>query len=326
MRKLLYLVLSGLFLSLLLQVEDIQAQTTQSRYGEDSATCVQKISLYREFYKQWKGSGYKSSSVEDAMKSWRWVFNNCPRGTENTYLDGVKMYTFRIKNAQDEDTKQKYVDTLMMVYDQRIEYFPLHYKTKKQQEGKILGRKGVDYYQYRPGNFDEVYDILKRSVELEGNKSQSAVLVYYFRVTSKMVNNEKVPKEVIVDTYDNVITIIDYNIKNNVKKKSDYENAKGNIELTFEPYATCEDLIKIYSKKFESEGDDPEVLTKIISMLDKGNTWLVSAEYSQQNWNDYESFGQSDSLSKAMNISVGGYYLPYKEGILKYWERIQYFL
>ena len=58
--------------------------------------------------------------------------------------------------------------------------------------------------------------------------------------------------------------------------------------------------------------------------LHKGNTWLVSAEYSQQNWNDYESFGLSDSLSKAMNISVGGYYQPQREGIMKYWERIQY--
>ena len=144
MRKLMYLVLSGLFLSLLLQVDDIQAQTKQSRYGEDSATCVRKISLYREFFKQWKGSGYKSSTIDDAMKSWRWVFTNCPMGTQNTYVDGVKMFSSRIKNAKDEETRQKYIDTVMMIYDQRIEYFPLHYKTKKQQEGNILGRKGVD--------------------------------------------------------------------------------------------------------------------------------------------------------------------------------------
>lgn len=58
--------------------------------------------------------------------------------------------------------------------------------------------------------------------------------------------------------------------------------------------------------------------------LHKGNTWLVSAEYSQQNWNDFQSFGVSDSLSKAMNVSVGGYYLPYREGITRYWERIHY--
>ena len=47
--------------------------------------------------------------------------------------------------------------------------------------------------------------------------------------------------------------IIDYNIKNNVKKKSDYENAQGNIELTFEPFASCDDLIGIYTKKFNEQ-------------------------------------------------------------------------
>jgi len=174
-----------------------------------------------------------------------------------------------ISEEKDKEQKEAFIDTLMMIYDQRIEFFPLHYKTKKTQEGSILGRKGVDLYQLRPGAYEEVYEILKRSVELEGNKSKSAVLVYYFRVTSKMVNDEKIEKEVIVDTYDKVIDIVDYNIKNNAKKKNDFENARGNIELTFEPYATCEDLIGIYNKKFEEQGDDPEVLKKITGMLDK---------------------------------------------------------
>jgi len=268
MRKIFLLVLSGLILSLF-SVDDLNAQTNQSRYGEDSATCVQKISLYREFYKQWKGSGYKSSAINDALKSWRWVFFNCPLGTENTYVDGVKMFNTFIKNEKEKEKKEKFIDTLMMIYDQRIVYFPKHYKTKKPQTGDILGRKGVDLYQWRPNEYEEVYQILKESVELDGNNSKSAVLVYYFRVTTKMVNNEKVLKEVIVETYDFVIDIIDYNIKNNQKKKSDFENARGNIELTFEPYASCEDLIGIYTKKFNEQGDDPEVLSKIVKMLDK---------------------------------------------------------
>jgi len=58
--------------------------------------------------------------------------------------------------------------------------------------------------------------------------------------------------------------------------------------------------------------------------LHKGNTWLVSGEYSTQDWNEYKSYGLSDSLTKSRNISVGGYYQPYREGITKYWERIQY--
>ena len=48
------------------------------RYGEDSITCVMNISLYREFFKQWKASNYESETVKDAIGPWRWVFLNCP--------------------------------------------------------------------------------------------------------------------------------------------------------------------------------------------------------------------------------------------------------
>ena len=41
--------------------------SAQGKYGatpEDSVECIMNLSLYNEFYKQWKGSGYKSTSLE----------------------------------------------------------------------------------------------------------------------------------------------------------------------------------------------------------------------------------------------------------------------
>jgi len=58
--------------------------------------------------------------------------------------------------------------------------------------------------------------------------------------------------------------------------------------------------------------------------LAKSTKWMVSAEYHTQKWSEYKSFGISDSLENSMRVSVGGYYSPMKEGITKYWERIQY--
>ena len=93
------------------------------RYGSDSLTCIMNISLYREFFKQWKSSDYKNETINDLIPPWRWVFNNCPKGTQNTYIDGVKIVSFMIESAKDPALKNKYIDTLMMVYDQRIVYF-----------------------------------------------------------------------------------------------------------------------------------------------------------------------------------------------------------
>ncbi|OQX80227.1 MAG: hypothetical protein B6D64_03510 [Bacteroidetes bacterium 4484_276] len=245
-------------------IGDFDFPQEYGKYGKDSAQCVMKLSLYREFYKQWKASGYKNAAIHDAIGSWRWVFNNCPQASQNTYIDGLKMMEFFMKAEKTEEGKLKYLDTIMMNYDQRIKYFG--------REGYVLGRKGSDLFKYAPQEYEKAYYIFKKSVDLRGNKSESFVLVYYFRTVTKMVDAEKIDMGVIVDVYDQLIGIIDANLKNSKEGSKGYvawENVKGNIELSFEPYATCEDLIGLYTKKFAESPDDVELLKKITSMLDK---------------------------------------------------------
>lgn len=236
----------------------------EGKYGKDSATCVMNLSLYREFYKQWRASGYKNRAIYDAIGPWRWVFNNCPQARQNTYIDGTNMMEFLLKQAKTDEAKAAYIDTMMMIYDKRIKYFG--------REGYVLGRKGTDLFKYAPEEYEKAYHIFKKSIDLRGKQSESFVLVYYFRTVSKMVDAGKLDKAKIVEVYDQLSEIIDYNIeanKNNPQDLSAWENVKGNIELSFEPYATCKDLISIYSKKFEESPEDVELLKKITDMLDQ---------------------------------------------------------
>ncbi len=83
-----------------------------------------------------------------------------------------------------------------------------------------------------------------------------------------MYKIEMVEKELILENYEIASNIIDYNIKNNEKYSSRYERVKGNLEGSFEPFASCEDLIPLYTKKFEQEPENVELLKKIIGMLD----------------------------------------------------------
>src|SRR5210317_203127 len=140
--------------------------SAQGKFGatpEDSVECIMNLSLYSEFYKQWKSSGYKNASVNDAIGPWRKVFFGCPAARLGTYVDGVRMIKHYIRMQKDADAKDAYIDTLMMLYDARIENFA--------KEGYVLGRKGVDLYQLRVKDYAEAYRILTRSVELEGEES-----------------------------------------------------------------------------------------------------------------------------------------------------------
>jgi len=235
----------------------------EPRYGEDSATCMINLSLYREFYKQWRASGFTSKAVYDAYGPWRWVFYNCPLASQNTYVDGTNMVEYFLRKEKSEAVKDKYIDTLMMIYDQRIKHFG--------REGFVLGRKGSDLIKYRPEDYQTAYTIFKRSVELQGNESEFFVVAYYFRAVARMVDEGKLDKGVIVEVYDQVDQIINFNLqanKNDAEALASWENVKGNIEVSFEPYATCEDLIDIYTAKFKATPEDVELLKKITSMLD----------------------------------------------------------
>jgi len=239
----------------------------QGKFGatpEDSTECIMNLSLYGEFYKQWKGSGYKNTSVDDAFGPWRQVFFSCPAARLGTYVDGVKMIKYYIKRQKDADQKNALIDTLMMVYDARIEHFG--------KEGYVLGRKGVDLYQMRIKEYESAYSILTKSVELEGDASYPDVLVFLMRATKKMIDEGKIEEDKIFDNYDLCSKIIEKNLeayKDNDKKVANWGNVRGNIDLIFEPFATCEAIIKIYTPKFQNNPGDIKMLTKLTKLLDK---------------------------------------------------------
>jgi len=145
----------------------------QGKFGEDSVKCVENNSLYYEFFKQWKQSGYKNDAWKDAFGPWRWVLLNCPASTKNIYLHGEKLVKEVIKSESDKAIKESYIDTLMIVYDMRIQYFG--------KEGYVLNKKGSDLYKLRPTAFEESYNTLKKGIGLEQNKSAGQALIYYFR-------------------------------------------------------------------------------------------------------------------------------------------------
>lgn len=228
------------------------------KYGADSASCVVHLSLYREFYKQ--------KNFKDAMPHWRWVFNNCPLSSQNLYIDGAKLIQAKIEESTDLALKGKYIDTLWMVYDKRIESF--------NREAYVLGRKGVDMVTYQPDKVEDNYNTLKRSVELGGDNTESSTIAYFFQTVLAMVQQQKLEKSAVVEAYDFVSTIIDNNIaksQENQKNLALWSNVKGSVEQAFEPFASCEDLINMYTKKFNETPEDINLLTKMTSMLDRKN-------------------------------------------------------
>ena len=235
---------------------------TGPRYGQDSATCVINLSLYREFYRQWRQAGGTGTVIDEAIKPWREVFLNCPLASQNTYIDGVAIVEYMIEKEKDPEKKEKLIDTLMMVYDQRIRAFG--------REGFVLGRKGVNLINHRPNANEELFSIFRQSVNGSGNESEAPVIAQYFRYAERLVRNETITKDEFFEIYEQIVRIIDYNVsQGNQQQISVWENIRSFIEQTLEPYATCDDLVNIFSRKLDETPEDLDLLYKIINLFDR---------------------------------------------------------
>ncbi|HLN54294.1 MAG TPA: hypothetical protein VK212_11350 [Lentimicrobium sp.] len=224
----------------------------------DSLQCKEQLSLYREYY--------KIKLYSHAFPHWRWMFLNCPQGSQNIYIDGIKILTSHIDTVKNVELKEKWIDTLLMVYDQRIKYYG--------REGYVLGRKAIDAISYKPSAIQEAFTWFGRSVELQGNQSDGAVLVYYLNTAVQLANTGKIDKSEVFMVYDKVLSIADYNISQsagNEKEFANWNNIKSNIETIIEPLASCSDLVTIYEKKFKEFPNDTTLLINMTNILDKRN-------------------------------------------------------
>ncbi len=250
------------------------------KYGIDSAAGVKNFSLYRENFKQWRDSKYKGEAINYTVGPWRYCFNNAPLASQNLYLDGVRIIGYLMDKAPDSAAKELYVDTLMLLYDRNIEAFGC---AKQYGEGYILGRKGFDMYTYRPQEKELIYYTLEKSLQIQGNESEAAVLSIFYKVTDEMVRAGKLDTSKIYDNYDLAIAAAEYQLnlyreelKANpadsvkINKKIDiYAIAEGNINSLFDPWASCEEIIRIYTAKFDANKDNVSWLSKLTALMEK---------------------------------------------------------
>ncbi len=248
------------FLITLLSLPALMAQKgvedgSKYGHGEDSIRALQNLSMYKQFYKQ--------KSYNDAIVPWRIVFNEAPKISKNMYIHGVNMYKIFYKNSKSAEEREKFVDTIMMIYDQRMEYF--------NSKGYLTARKGVDLGNLSPKRAKEAYDLLHEAVELMDKQTPGFVFNEMMQNALKLYNDDVISEDEMVNNFALASKILDYQMKDadNLKKRERYEKIMNNVELIFTKSgaATCESLIPLLSKRFEEEPQDLENLKKIVDLL-----------------------------------------------------------
>lgn len=193
-RKMKKIYLPTFFLGLFLTISSLQAQNC----SQGDANAARNYSLYKEYFKQ--------EAFDRALPFWRQSFENAPGFRKSIFVDGAELYTNLITNTEDAALKEKYIDTLLNIYDKRIQCWG--------DEGYVLTLKGIDIARFRPNQYPLAKKILERAINLDQINSKYYGISTYFNLLINLKDEPNgVSSDFIKSEYKKLVAICDANIE-----------------------------------------------------------------------------------------------------------------
>jgi tetratricopeptide (TPR) repeat protein len=279
-------------------IVQIQAQNLNYKYGaneEDSLKCLEQLSLYREVVKQ--------NNFKDAYPSWKWVVGNCPMSSRLIFTDGPVILDNLIAAETDSVKKEEYIQELFDLFYLRIKCYPADegyvlgrigvYTMKYRQWDYKNGRENMEksieltgeetspqvldiYFQTTEmymvrekltvevmiDAYDRVTEVLDKMLDA-GEMKLDAVMHEIYSLQEKLDSGE-ISNEEYLPTYED-------RAKDSIKATNELvqlRRVNNNLNIRFSKYATCDILINIYTKKFETN-KDIRTLQQIVKFFSK---------------------------------------------------------
>lgn len=263
----------------------------QNVWGADSAETVKNYSLYREYYKQ--------KLYDDALPYWNYVIANAPSARKTPYIDGVKMYESYIKDQitmticekgevegmnkkeckkqdlgkfvgwkyADQDLAYAYFDSLMLLYDKRIENFG--------EAGFITSMRARAWNNYKPDETEKITALRKEAIEKEAEDAPHDLIYYYFKDIVKMYSDKKIEKDAFNDEFDNLMDVLSYNIENNEERAEKYEKVYNAMErwdnkrqeAALDAVTDCPTVIERWGAKYRENPEDLQTVKSVYKKL-----------------------------------------------------------
>ena len=229
----------------------------QGKYGADSANCIKYLSYYKEYFKQ--------KNYDQALPNWREAYRICPPTANQTMLvDGTVLLRRLIaSNARNAEYKAALIDSLMVLHDQRVENYPKYAST-------ALNNKALDLSNYitDPAVLYEGYN---KIIESNGTAVKTSVLLFDLNAAIKLYQDGKIGAEEVINTYQRNLDLLA-----EIKPKTDIEagqndKVKADLEGLFitSNVASCDNLVSLFTPRFEANPEDISVVSNIVSMLNK---------------------------------------------------------
>ena len=223
--------------------------SAQGKYGADSAECIKYLSYYQEYYKQ--------KNYTEALPNWRKAFKLCPpTASQNMLLNGMTLLGKEIVKTKDAQTRAAMIDTVLTLNDLRAQYYPKYAVAAYNSKGQYITQSYKDP--------QVVYDQLNKIIEINQEKVKPSLLLLDLNSAIELYKKSAIGAEDVINTYQKAIALLDKagNAEENAKIRSDIEGLFITSQV-----ASCDNLIALFTPRFEADPDTMDLITNIVKML-----------------------------------------------------------
>ena len=277
-------------------------------YAQENPECITYMSYYQEYYKQ--------KNFKDAFPNWRKAFNLCPPNyRQNLYIQGSALVRDAIsRNRKDPEVVKGLLDTLLLLQDRRLQYYPTAtktidgVKTKVDTKPEILNNKGnymINYISYRENGSKYLFENLSPIVAELGSLTQPSILVNLLDASIDLYRKGELQADDVIATYETVAAAIggsDLEVEDN-------KVAKANIDIKFadSKVASCDNLIAIFTPRFEADPENIAVVSNIVRLMNNADDCAGNDLY-------YKAVTQLYKLNPSAGAAYGLYKLNAAKG------------
>ena len=230
--------------------------SAQGKFGPDSAECIKYLSYYTEYYKQ--------KNYDSALPNWRQAYKLCPPTARYSLLSDGTTLLKRVlqQNSRNPIYKEALIDSIMKIYDERIQYWPKYETTS-------LNNKALDMYNYMKDEPEKLYEGLTEAVAKLGTNARANIYLFQINTAVDLYKDGKLDPEAVISAYETAVENINaMPAKNDVEKRSN-EKTVADIESLFitSQVASCDNLIALFTPRFEADPQNVDLAKNIVKMM-----------------------------------------------------------
>ena len=206
----------------------------------------------------------EARDYDAAAGYFRTLVQSAPAASEATFIRGAQVYSSKVQRARSLDEKKVLLDSLMSIYDLRVQYFP---NSRNYGKAYVLARKANEYLAFNPSDREGVRRLYDEAVKAgleSGYADLSEVALIYFKNLCDDYDMGLVYPEVLLTEYERLNPIFAGTDPAVAERRSQFDSLFASSGV-----ASCENLEELFRKRIEAAPDDVDLLKQAVTLMSK---------------------------------------------------------